>query len=38
MLFDPKVQKALKYVFIVFAILLAFSMTFAFAPIFTGGY
>jgi len=39
MLFNPKFQKALRGVFIVFAILLALSMALAFTPIFgTGGY
>lgn len=35
MLFDPKVQKTLRYVFIVFAVLLIVAMTFAFTPIAT---
>ena len=36
MLFDPKVQKALRVVFIIFAVLLAFAMLFAFTPLSLG--
>jgi len=38
MLFDPKVQKILRIVFIVFAVLLIGAMTLAFTPILPGTY